>query len=247
MGHVLATELSTQADVASGFKERLFEFDVTECTTGFVARGGQIVIVVRRGQLHRQHRAFNGRAADHESDVIRRTSSRTQRLHLFNQVGNERSRIQNGLRFLIQIRLVGRTTALDDTKELVFVTFAGFDVDLSRQVALRVLFFVHRQRGVLGITQAVGRVGFKHALGEGFFIAETGPDGLTLFTVDDGRTRILAEGQFTLSGRFSVAQEGKCDILIVVTGFRIVEDLGNGFVVGATQHEVGIMESLFGQ
>ena len=179
--------------------------------------------------------------------MIRRASSRTQGLHLFDEVGHERSRVQNSLRFLIQIGFVGRTAALNNTKELVFIAFTSFNVDLSRQVALRVLFFVHRQRSVLGVTQAIGRVGFEHTLGEGFFIAETGPDSLALFTVNDGRTRILAEGQFTLGSRFSIAQERKSNVFVVVAGFRIMKDLSNGFIMRTTQHEVGIVESLLGQ
>ena len=231
----------------SGFEQRLFKFDVTESAAGFVARGGQAVIVVGRGELNRKHRLFSRGTADHESDVIRGASSRTQALHLFNEVGHERLGIQNRLGFLIEVALVGRAAALDNAQELVFIAFSGFDINLSRQVAAGVLFFVHRQRSVLRVTQAVGGVGFENTLRECFFIAEAGPNALALFTVDNGRTGVLAEGQFTLGCNFSVAQEGQSNVLIVVGSFRILQDLGNLFIVGAAEHEVGVMESLLGK
>ena len=247
VSHVLAAELSAQADVAGFFKELLFEFEVAEGAAGFVARGGQLVVVVRGSELDGKHRALGRRAADHKSDVIGRAGSRTQRLHLVDEVGHERGRIQNGLGFLEEVGLVGRAAALDHAQELVFAAFGCFDVDLSRQVATGVLFFVHRKRCVLGITQGIFRVGFVNAAGKSFFIAEAGPNVLTLFAVDDGRTGVLAQRQDALGGGLGVAQERQSDILVVFAGFRILKNLGNLFVVCATQQEVGVVEALLGK
>ena len=163
VSHVFTAELSAQADVLCSFKQRFFEFEVTESTARFVTRGGEVVVEVRRSQLHRQHGLFSRSAADHESDVIGRAGSRTQSLHLFDEVGHECLRIQNGFCFLEEVALVGRTAAFDDAQEVVFTAFNGFNVNLSREIALRVLFFVHRQRSVLRVTQAVGCVGLENA------------------------------------------------------------------------------------
>ena len=242
--HVLAAELSAQADVAGFFKELVFELDVAEGAARFVARRGQLVVVVRAGELDGEHRAFGRRAANHEGDVVGRAGGRAERLHLVDEIGHERGRIQNGLRFLEEVGLVGRAAALDHAQELVFAAFAGFNVDLSGQVAAGVLFFVHRQRGVLRITQGALRVGVVHAARERFLIAETRPNVLALFAVNDGRARVLAQRQDALGGRFGVAQEGQGDVLVVFAGFGILEDLGDLFVVGAAQQEVGVVEAL---
>ena len=247
VSHVFATELSTQTDILSSFQKRLFKFDVAESAARFVTGRGKVVIEVRRSQLHREHCLFSRRSADHKGDVIRGAGSRTQALHLFNEVGNKCLRVQNGLGFLVEVALIGRTATLHYAQEVVFVAFNSFNVDLSGKVALGVLFFVHRQRSVLRVTQAVGRVGLENAQGESFFIAETSPNGLAFFAVNNGSAGILAEGQFTLGGHFSVAQEGKSDVLVVIRGFRILQNLGHLFIVSATEHKVRVVESLFGQ
>ena len=87
----------------------------------------------------------------------------------------------------------------------------------------------------------------ENAQGESFFIAETSPNGLAFFAVNNGSAGILAEGQFAFGGHFSVAQEGKSDILVVVRSFRILQNLGHLFIVSAAKHEVCVVESLFGQ
>ena len=45
VGHVLAAELGAEADLPGFFEELLFELDVAEGAAGFVAGGGQTVIV----------------------------------------------------------------------------------------------------------------------------------------------------------------------------------------------------------
>ena len=41
-----------------------------------------------------------------------------------------------------------------------------------------------------------------------------------------------------------VPQERQCNVLVVSTGFRITQDLGDLLVVAATQHEAHVVESL---
>ena len=44
---ILTTELCAQTDAVCFFEELLFEFYVAESTSGFVARGGEVVVVMR--------------------------------------------------------------------------------------------------------------------------------------------------------------------------------------------------------
>ena len=162
---------------------------------------------------------------------------------MFDQERHQGSRIQNRLSLLVQIRLVGRPAALDNAKELVFVAFGGFDINLSRQITLGVNLFVHAQGSVLRIPQCIFGVGLVNALADGFFIAKARVHVLALFAVNDGRTRILANRQNALSSDFGIAQHRKRHVLIVIRTFRIFENLCNAFIVRTAQHEVHIVES----
>ena len=62
----------------------------------------------------------------------------------------------------------------------------------------------------------------------------------------NGRTRILTEGQLTLGSHLGITQEGKCHILVVVTGLRITQNLGHLFVVCTAQKERYVAESGIG-
>ena len=243
VGHVLAAELSTQTNVPGFFEKLLFEFHVAEGAARFVTGRREVVVVVGGSKLHGEKVLLSGGTAHDEGDVVRRAGSRAEGLHLFNEEGNELGRIQNSLRFLIEVGLVGRAAALADAQELVFHAFGGFDVDLSRKVALRVHFVVHRERGVLRITQVFFRIGLVDALGNRFFIAETGPDALTLFAVNDGGTGVLAVGELSLGGHFSVTKERERNELVVLACFRILQNLRKLQVVRAAQMEGHIAES----
>ena len=65
--------------------------------------------------------------------------------------------------------------------------------------------------------------------------------------MDDGRAGVLAKRQDALSGSFGIAQEGQSNVLVVFRGLRILEDLGDLFVMSAAQQEVGVVEALLGQ
>ena len=51
VGEVFAAELCTEANAVSLFEYLFLELYVAECAAIFVARGGQVVVVVGRGQL----------------------------------------------------------------------------------------------------------------------------------------------------------------------------------------------------
>ena len=84
-------------------------------------------------------------------------------------------------------------------------------------------------------------------MGEGFGIVEISPDALSFFPVDDGRARILANGELTLCCNFCIAQERQCHIFIVVRGLGIFQNLGHLGIVGGAEQESYIAESLIGQ
>ncbi len=180
--------------------------------------------------------------------MVRRTSGRTEALHLLHEEWQQCALILNrGLGHRIEIGLVGRATALRHHHEAVFLALGSLDVDLSRQVALGVHFLIHRERRILRVAQVILRIGVVDATRQGFLLIEVGPHALTLFTVDDGRTRVLAEGQHTLDGRLGIAQQRQGHILVVVGSLGVVEDSGHLLVVLAAKAELHIVESLLSQ
>ena len=179
--------------------------------------------------------------------MVRRTCSSAEALHRFDQERNQGTRVLDaGLGLLIQIGLIGRSAALGYHQEAVFHTLCSLDVDLGREVAAGVLFVVHIQRSVLAVTQVLLRVGLEYTFGDSFLIFEAGPDLLSLFAVNDGSTRILAQWQFALGCNFGITQEGQCNILVVGAGFGVAQNLCHLFVVAATQQEAYIAEGSIG-
>ena len=60
--------------------------------------------------------------------------------------------------------------------------------------------------------------------------------------MDDGGTRILAEGEDTLGCDFRIAEEREGYVLVVVACFGVAEDFSHLFVVRAAQHEGDVAE-----
>ncbi len=69
----LAAKLGTEANLVGFLQELVLEVDVTEGTTCLVARGGQTVVELDAGELHRQQVLLGRGTADDEGDMIRRT------------------------------------------------------------------------------------------------------------------------------------------------------------------------------
>ena len=240
---ILTTKLCTQTNFVGFFQHLLFKFNIAESTTGFVAGSRQIVVIMSRGKLHGKQVLFGRSTTDNESNVIRRTSRRTQRFHFFHHERHQLLGIQQSLGFLVKIRFIGRSTTLGNAEEMIFHTFGSFDIDLRRKVAFGIHFFVHRKRSILAITQIFFGISFENTQRKSFFVAIAGPHLLTLFTVDDSRTGILTQRQFTLGSHFGITQESQCHIFVVFTSLRIVQNLGNLLVMTTTQEERNIAES----
>ncbi len=153
---ILTTELSTQTNLLSLLQQFLLQVDIAEGTTCLVACGRQTVIILDRTQLHSQQVLLGTGTTNNEADVIRRTSSCSQMLHLLNQPRQQGLLVLNQrLRHGIEVSLVGRATTLGNADETVFGTLYSLDVYLSRQVALGVHLVVHIQGCILRIAQIV--------------------------------------------------------------------------------------------
>ena len=243
VSQVLTAELCAEPDFVSFRQYLFFQFHVAESAAELIARSRQVVVEMGGSQLHRQQVLLGGSSSDNEGYVVGRTCGRAQRLYLFDKERNQCPGIQDSFRLLIEISLVSRTAALGNAKELILHTFGSFDVNLCRKVALRVHFVVHIERGVLGITQVLFRICFVDAEREGFLIAVARPYLLSFFTVDDSRTRVLAERQHAFGGNFGIAQESQSYIFIVVACFGVAQNLGDLLVVRTAQHKRNVAES----
>ena len=248
VSYIFATELSTEADIMSFLQQLLLEIHIAEGTACLIARCGQRVVVLDAGQLHRQQVLLSAGATDYEGDVVRRTSSGTQALHLLHEERNQCTFVlDSGLGHRIEIGLIGGTAALGDHDEAIFCTLASLDVNLCRQVATCVHLVVHVQRSVLRVAQVVLCEGVEDTERECFLILETCPHLLAFLTMNDGGTCVLTERKNSLCSHFGIAQELQRYIFIILAGLRVVEDGSHLQVVLTTKHELHIVESLLSQ
>ena len=101
MSIIFTSELCTQTNLMRFFKNFLFQFDITESTSVLITRSRKIVVIMSRSKFHRQKILLGRSSANDKCDMIRRTSCRTQCLHLLNQERNQCFRIQDCFRLLI--------------------------------------------------------------------------------------------------------------------------------------------------
>ena len=150
VGHILASELGSEADFVGLLKELLLELDVAEGTAGLIAGSRQAVVIMSGSELDGQKVLLGRGSAHNDCDMIWRAGCRAEALHLLDQERNEGSRVLDaGLGLLIQVSLVGRAAALGHAEEAVLHSFCGLDVNLGRKIALGVHLVVHIQRGIL--------------------------------------------------------------------------------------------------
>ena len=244
VGKVFTTKLRTKTNLASFFEQAGFEFYVTESATSFISSSGERIVEVSRSQFHGEHGLLRARSADDDSNVIRRTSCRAERLHLTHEEGHEGVGIEDSLGFLIEITLIGRTTTFGDTKEVIFVAVSSFDVDLRRKVATCVHLIVHSEGRILRIAQVFLSVSFVDTFGNRFFVAETSPDLLSFFGVNDGCARVLADGELSAHCDLSIAEESESHIAVVVGSLRVAKNFCHLLIVRATEEERDIAEGL---
>ena len=180
--------------------------------------------------------------------MIRRTGSSTEALHLLYEEGNQCTLVlDGGLGHRIEVGLVGRATTFGYHHKLILSTLCSLNVNLGREVTTGVHLVVHVQRCILRVAQVVLCEGIEHTQRQGFLILKASPYLLTFLTMDDSRTSVLTERQDAACSHLSITQELQGDILIILRGLRIIQDLSHLEVMLATQHELHIVECLLGQ
>src|SRR5690554_5679245 len=112
---------------------------------------------------------LSARAADDDGKVIRRASSRAERLHLLLEEEKERFRVQHGARLLVKKGLIRRAAALRHEEEIILSTILGEDLDLGGEVRPRIHLLIHRQRGELAIAEVLFLVGLEDAARDRLF------------------------------------------------------------------------------
>ena len=216
VSQVFASELCSESDLVCLLQEFVLQVDVAEGASCLVAGSRQRVVVFYRGELHGEQVLLSRCTADNECDVVWRTSCRSETLHFLHEEWEQCALVlYRGLCHRIEVCLVGRTATLCHAHEAVFVALCSLDVNLCRQVAACVHLVIHVERCVLGVAQVVLGEGVVNTARESLLILEVCPHALSLLSVDDGSTGVLAEREDSLSCRFGVAQELQSHILVV--------------------------------
>ena len=87
--------------------------------------------------------------------------------------------------------------AFGDAKEMILRAMCGFDIYLGWKVTFGIHLIIHIQRCILRIAKVILRIGIEYATAECLLIADMrsirGPNLLTLLTMDNSRSGILAE------------------------------------------------------
>jgi len=150
VSQVLTTKLCTQANLVSLIEELVLQVYVTEGTTGLITCCRQFIIVLDGSQLHGEEVLLSRSTTDNECDVVRRTCSCTEALHLLNEEWEEGAFVlDSGLSHRVEVSLVGRTATLGNHHEAILVALGSLDIDLGRQVATCVHLVIHVERSIL--------------------------------------------------------------------------------------------------
>ena len=217
VSQILTAELCTQANLVSLFEELVLQVDITEGTTSLITCCRQLIVVLDRSQLHGKEVLLGRSTTDNEGDVVRRTCSCTQALHLLYEEWEECALIlDSSLGHRVEVGLVGRATTLGNHYEAILVALCSLDINLSRKVATGVHLIIHIERSVLRIAEVVLCVGVVNTQAQSLFVLEVGPYALTLLAVDDSSTCILAEWENALHGSLCIAEELESYILVVL-------------------------------
>ena len=217
VSQILTAELCTQTNFVSLFKELVLQVDVAESTTSLITCSRQLIIVLDRSQLHGKEVLLSRSTTDNECDVVRRTCCCTQTLHLLYEEWEQCALVlDSSLGHWVEVGLVGRATTLSYHHEAVLVALCSLDVNLSRKVATGVHLIIHVERSVLRVTQVVLCKGVIYTQAQSLFVLEVGPYTLTLLTVDDSSTCILAEWEDALNGSLCIAEELESYVLVVL-------------------------------
>ena len=82
VSEVLTAELCAEANLVSFLKQLSLQVEVTEGATRLITCCRQTIEVMDRAKLHGEQVLLSRGTADDKADVVRRTSSRSEALHL---------------------------------------------------------------------------------------------------------------------------------------------------------------------
>mmetsp|Transcript_13912 Transcript_13912/g.29698 ORF Transcript_13912/g.29698 Transcript_13912/m.29698 type:complete len:690 (-) Transcript_13912:273-2342(-) len=237
---VLAPELRPDAKVPRHVQNVIFPFDVPEGAAGRVRISfrRQGIVILRRGQLDRLEVLFRAKTSDNDRQVVRRTGRRADRFDVRLQEGFHATRVQKSLRLLIEKRFVGRPAALGDEQKVILVALRPEDVHLRRKIVPRILLVEHGQGSDLAVPQVQLGVGIVRAAGEMLVVVSVGQDPMAPLSHDDGRSRVLASGQYPPRCDVGIFEQFHGHESIVVGGFRIFQYVAKLGEVGGAE-EVG--------
>lgn len=114
---VFASELSAKTDVVGLFKHFLLQFNVAESAACLIACCRKRVVIMGGCQFNCQQVLLCRCAANHECNVVWRTSGCAESLHLGYKERNQSVRIQNSFCLLIEICFVCRATTFGYAQE----------------------------------------------------------------------------------------------------------------------------------
>lgn len=198
---------------------------------------GQLVEIFNRSFLHDFKILLSRSSADNDGDMIRRTGSRAECLHLLDKERNESLRVDKSLCLLIEISLVGRTAALRYEQEFILIAITGMNINLRREITSGIDLVIHIQGGVLAIAEIIGSICVIHTVRDIFLIVSAGPDRLAFGSVNYSSAGVLTERELTHCSDLGIAQHCECHKLIVLAGFGVRQDFGHHLVMLATQHK----------
>src|SRR5690606_28109956 len=224
VAEVLAAELGADAELLRQLEHLQLQLQVAEPVAQRRPLGRHGVQVVRRRVLGGLERVLRGRAADDDRQVVRRAGRGAERADLLLQEGHHPLRIQNGLRFLVEERLVRTAAALGHEKELVLVAGGRVQLDLRGKVGAGVLLVPHRERRHLRVAQVQPRVGVVNAAGDVLLVLTVGQDVLAALAHHDRGAGVLAHRQDPAGRDARVLQQVERHETVVGGRLRVVKD-----------------------
>ena len=205
---ILTTELCSKTNLVCFLEKLLLKVNITECTTCLVTCCWEVIVILDRSKLNCEEVLLSRCSTNDECDMIRRTSSSTEVLHLLNEEWEKCTLVLDCcLCHWVEVCLVGRATTLSYHHELILSTFYSFDVNLCWEVALSVHLIIHVERSILRVTEVVLCECIEHTTAESLFVLKSCPNLLSLLTMNDGSTCILAEWKNTLCCCVSITKE----------------------------------------
>ena len=217
VSQMFAAKLCSKSNPMGLNEELLLKINIAESTPCLITGSGQVVVILNRSELHREQILLCRGASDDESDVVWRTSSGAQCLHLLHKERQQCAFILNGsLCHWIEVGFVCRATTLCHHHKAILHAVCCLDVNLCRKVTASVYLVIHIQRRILRIAQVVFSVCIIYSTRESLLVVEACPYLLALLAVDDSRARILTERQHTFHRCLGIAEELQGHIFVIL-------------------------------